>query len=112
MSEKLAGTVTSQGEAQTDPDTGLSWQQGSVTGWVKTAAFTADDKALDAYGAEMANAACGACHSQPAAEHFLANQWIGVIKDMKDGTALSAEDVRFLQTYLQFRAKDMVKHGS
>ncbi|HYG86779.1 MAG TPA: NapC/NirT family cytochrome c [Azospirillum sp.] len=112
MSAKLADTVAKQGEAETDADTGLSWQRGSVTGWVKTAAFTADDKALNAYGAEMSNAACGSCHSEPHADHFLANQWIGVIKDMKDSTALSAEDVRFLQTYLQLRAKDMGKHGS
>ncbi|WP_029007519.1 NapC/NirT family cytochrome c [Azospirillum halopraeferens] len=112
MSAKFADGVVLRGEAETDPDTGLSWQQGSVTGWVRTAAFTADDKALNAYGAEMANAACGSCHSEPHGDHFLANQWIGVIKDMKDSTALSAEDVRFLQTYFQFRAKDMVKHGS
>lgn len=112
MTPKLADSVARQGEAESDPDTGLSWQQASVTGWVKSAAFTADRTALDAYGAEMAGAACGSCHSQPHADHFPANQWIGIIKDMKDSTALSAEDVRYLQSYLQRQAKDMAKHGS
>nr|WP_209990463.1 NapC/NirT family cytochrome c [Azospirillum picis] len=111
MSEKLADTAT-LGAAEPDEDTGLSWQQGTVTGWVKAAAFTADEAALSAYGAEMASAACGACHSQPQPGHYPANQWMGIIKDMKDGTALNAEDVRFLQSYYQLRAKDMVKHGS
>ncbi|MGQ9369978.1 NapC/NirT family cytochrome c [Azospirillum sp. ST 5-10] len=111
MSPKVAETVA-LGEAQVDPDTELSWQPGRVTGWVKAAAFTADRAGLLDYGAEMASAACGACHSQPQAGHFPANQWMGIIKDMKDGTALSAEDVRFLQTYYQLNAKDMAPHGS
>lgn len=100
------------GDAIVDEDTGLSWQQGSVTGWVKAAAFSADRAGLDAYGAEVASAACGACHTQPQSDHFLANQWIGVVKDMKSGTALSAEEVRFLVAYFQSHAKDMGKHGS
>lgn len=110
MTEKLAGTVT-LGDADQDPDTGLSWQTGTIAGWVKASAFTADEAGLSAYGAEMASAACGACHSQPQPGHYPANQWMGIIKDMKDGTALTAEDVRFLQSYYQLRAKDMVAHG-
>jgi trimethylamine-N-oxide reductase cytochrome c-type subunit TorC len=106
MTDNLAATAT-LGEAQVDPDTTLSWQQASITGWAKAAAFTADHAGLGAYGAEMASAACGACHSQPQPEHLPANQWIGVIKEMKDGTALGAEDVRLLQSYYQSHAKDM-----
>jgi len=108
MNDKLATTVK-LGTPQVDPDTTLSWQQGSVIGWAKTAAFTADITALGAYGAELASAACGACHSQPQPDHLPANQWIGVIKEMKDGTALGAEDVRLLQAYFQLHAKDMPK---
>lgn len=110
MTEKAAEAVT-LGAAEVDPDTSLSWRTGTVTGWVKASALTADEAGLSAYGAEMASAACGACHSQPQPGHYPANQWMGIIKDMKDGTALNAEDVRFLQTYFQLRAKDMVKQG-
>jgi len=106
MSEKVAGAVE-LGEARVDPDTTISWKEGKVSGWVRTAAFTADDGALNAYGDELASAACGACHSQPAPGHYPANQWIGIIKDMKDSTTLDAEEVRFLQAYYQLRAKDM-----
>lgn len=100
------------GEPVVDEDTALSWQQGSVTGWVKASALSSDLNGLNAYGAEVASAACGACHTQPSADHFLANQWIGVVKDMKGGTALSAEEVRFLVAYFQNHAKDMTQHGS
>ncbi|ABD87432.1 NapC/NirT family cytochrome c [Rhodopseudomonas palustris] len=110
MNDAMAATVK-LGEAEVDPDTTLSWQQGSIAGWVKATAFTADSVGLGHYGAEMASAACGACHSQPQPGHLPANQWIGVIKEMKDGTALGAEDVRLLQTYFQLRAKDMPNAG-
>jgi trimethylamine-N-oxide reductase cytochrome c-type subunit TorC len=59
---------------------------------------------------EMFNAACGTCHSAPLPDHFLANQWVGIIKDMKANTSLSVEEVRFLQSYLQLHAKDMPEH--
>ncbi|KIZ34420.1 MULTISPECIES: NapC/NirT family cytochrome c [Rhodopseudomonas] len=108
MSNKLADTVT-LGEAEIDPDTTLSWQKASISGWVKAAAFTGDHAGLSSYGAEMASAACGACHSLPQPGHLPANQWIGVIKEMKDGTALGADEVRLLQAYFQLRAKDMPK---
>lgn len=104
-----AAEAVQRSEPVVDADTGLTWQQGSVTGWVTKTALTADLKALNGYGAEIASAACGACHTQPLPEHFMANQWIGVVKDMKGGTALSAEEVRVLVAYFQTHAKDMTK---
>ena len=42
------------------------------------------------------------------ADEFLANQWIGVMKDMKRNIRhLSKEQYRFLQKYLQLNAKDV-----
>ncbi|MDJ0929734.1 hypothetical protein [Breoghania sp.] len=92
---------------KTDPDTDLNWKEGEITVWTKADAFTSDETGMSDYGSEMYSAACGACHSAPAPDHFLANHWMGIIKDMKGNTALSKEEVRFLQNYLQTHAKDM-----
>lgn len=94
-------------ETKTDPDTDLNWKEGEITAWTKVDAFTSDMDGLADYGEEMYSAACGACHSAPAPDHFLANQWMGIVKDMKGNTALSKEEVRLLQNFLQLHAKDM-----
>lgn len=98
-------------ETKTDPDTDLNWKEGEITVWTKADAFTSDKSGLMNYGEEMYSAACGACHSAAAPDHFLANQWMGIVKDMKGNTALGAEEVRFLQNYLQLHAKDMPKQS-
>lgn len=106
----LSGDLAASAEvkdAKNDPETGLNWKEGIVAAWAKTDTFSSDREGLQGYGKEMYNAACGTCHSAPAPDHFLANQWMGIVKDMKGNTALGAEEVRFLQNYLQLHAKDM-----
>ncbi|OCW56367.1 NapC/NirT family cytochrome c [Hoeflea olei] len=96
-------------ETQKDADTGLNWTEGRLTAWAKIDTFTSDRNGITSYGDEMYIAACGTCHSAPLPGHFLANQWAGVMKDMKTNTTLSAEEYRFLLSYLQLNAKDMPK---
>ena len=49
--------------------------------------------------------------SQPM--NYLANQWIGIMKDMKRNIRhLSKEQYRFLQKYLQLNAKDVKEETS
>ena len=55
----------------------------------------------------MHGGCCGCCHSLPSANHFLANQWIGGMKDMKPYINLNKEEYLFLQKYLQLHAKDV-----
>jgi trimethylamine-N-oxide reductase cytochrome c-type subunit TorC len=46
------------------------------------------------------------------AKNFLANQWIGVMNDMKRNVRhLSKEQYRFLRKYLQLNAKDVKGEG-
>lgn len=97
-------------ETQNDPETGLNWKEGTLTAWARIDTFTSDRDGIVNYGDEMFNAACGTCHSAPLPDHFLANQWVGILKDMKANTSLSVEEVRFLQSYLQLHAKDMPQH--
>ncbi|WP_319774034.1 NapC/NirT family cytochrome c [Breoghania sp.] len=98
-------------ETKTDEDTGLVWKDGAITVWTKASSFTSDRPGLMTYGADLYSASCGSCHSAHAPDHFLANQWMGVIKDMKGYTTLDKEQVRYLQNYLQLHAKDMPKES-
>lgn len=51
MTEKLAATAK-LGEPEVDPDTTVSWQRATITGWAKASWFTADHKALLSYGSK------------------------------------------------------------
>lgn len=92
--------------ATVDPDTGLSWNPASLVVWVSKDALLADSTKLWSYAQEMYNGACGTCHSLREPGYFLANQWGGTINAMRGRTSLDDEQVRFLQKYLQFNAKD------
>jgi len=91
-----------------DPDTEQTWHKVSYETWVTSENMLQDEQKLWAYGKELHGSACGACHRAIPADNFLANQWIGVMKDMKRNIRhLSKEQYRFLQKYLQLNAKDV-----
>lgn len=89
-----------------DPDTGLVWHQATIVGWIPDKSLYADREKIAAYGSDMYASSCGTCHALPAPNAFLANQWIGTIDSMKENTPLDDEQVRFLEKYLQFQARD------
>jgi trimethylamine-N-oxide reductase cytochrome c-type subunit TorC len=90
-----------------DDDTDLDWKEASIVLWTSRLNLVGDEKALWAYGAEMFDSACGACHSATPAGHFPANQWVGIVNDMKTNTALEEDEIRFLTAYLQNHAQDV-----
>ena len=90
----------------TDPDTDQKWSEGALTVWTAKSGLVADEAKLEAYGSEMYNAACGLCHALPPTGHYLANQWIGVLNAMKRFVSLDDEQYRFLQKWVQLRARD------
>ena len=90
-----------------DDDTDLDWKEASITLWMGKSNLIGDQKQLWAYGAEMFDSACGACHSPTPPGHFPANQWTGIVNDMRSNTALEDEEVRFLQVNLQNHAQDV-----
>lgn len=106
LSTDLAETAEVK-STQHDADTDLDWNEVSVTLWLARTNLTTDNKTLWTYGGEMYDAACGACHAAPAPGHYPANQWVGLVNDMKANTALDDEEVRFLQVYLQNHAQDV-----
>ncbi len=91
-----------------DTDTEQTWHAVSYETWVTTENMLEDENKLWEYGEALHSSTCGACHMAIPAHHFLANQWIGVMKDMKRNIRhLSKEQYRFLQKYLQLNAKDV-----
>jgi len=95
-----------------DTDTEQTWHKVSFETWVTNKNLVEDKNKLWAYGEKLHGSACGACHMAYPADHFLANQWIGVMNDMKRNIRhLSKEQYRFLQKYLQLHAKDVNGKG-
>ncbi|MFV0360211.1 NapC/NirT family cytochrome c [Tropicimonas sp.] len=95
------------GETRTDPDTGQVWAETTLEVWLAPGALTDDPDALMEYGAELYRATCANCHAAPAPDHYVANQWIGVMNSMKREISISDEQYRFLQKYLQLLASDV-----
>ena len=91
---------------ETDPDTDLVWHQVALEVWVQPGEVVNDVAAIWDYSSEMYTASCAICHSKPAPDHYLANQWIGTLKAMERFITLDKEQTRLLQKYLQLNAKD------
>ena len=95
-----------------DPDTEQTWHRVSYETWVTSNGMVEDKSKLWDYGAKLHSASCGQCHMAIPAKNFLANQWIGVMNDMKRNVRhLSKEQYRFLRKYLQLNAKDVKGEG-
>ena len=71
--------------------------------------MTSDLTALNQYGNQLNQTQCSGCHAAISADHYTANQWIGVVNSMKDRTSMNKDEVRALTIYLQRNAKDMAK---
>lgn len=93
-------------ETKLDVDTELTWHRVSFEAWTYSDLLISDEAKLWNYASEMYTGACGVCHSLRAADHYLANQWIGTMKAMERFIALDKEEYRFLQKYLQLNASD------
>ncbi|SMB84118.1 trimethylamine-N-oxide reductase (cytochrome c), cytochrome c-type subunit TorY [Pasteurella testudinis DSM 23072] len=90
-----------------DTVTNSDWQQVKLTVSLPKTALTANLDALNAYGKSLDQTHCSTCHATIPADHYTANQWVGVINSMKDRTSMSDEEVRAVTIYLQHFAKDM-----
>ena len=90
-----------------DPDTGLTWHQVELTAWVENKGMLPNVQNLWVYGSDLYGRTCGTCHAAKASTDYLANQWPGTVGAMRRFTSLDDEQVRFLEKYLQFHAKDV-----
>lgn len=90
-----------------DEVTSSDWKEISFDVSLPKTAVTANINALDAFGNNLNQTHCSGCHAAIGADHYTANQWIGVVNSMKDRTSMTADDVRAVTIYLQRNAKDI-----
>ncbi|MCW9697839.1 NapC/NirT family cytochrome c [Avibacterium sp. 20-129] len=90
-----------------DEVTAANWKEIRLPIVVPKSNLTADLTALNQFGKNLNETYCSGCHAPISADHYTANQWIGVVNSMKDRTSLSDDDVRTLTIYLQRNGKDM-----
>lgn len=90
-----------------DSVTDSEWKEVSFIVSVPKEKMSSDLAALNQYGSQLNQAHCSSCHAAISAEHYTANQWIGVVNSMKDRTSMNKDEVRALTIYLQRSAKDM-----
>ncbi|BFU59216.1 MULTISPECIES: NapC/NirT family cytochrome c [Rodentibacter] len=91
-----------------DSVTDSEWREITMEIVVPKEAVTANISVLNQFGNNLNQTHCSGCHAVIGADHYTANQWIGVVNSMKDRTSMSADDVRTLTIFLQRNAKDMV----
>ncbi|WP_018651929.1 NapC/NirT family cytochrome c [Actinobacillus capsulatus] len=90
-----------------DDVTNSDWKDVSAEVTLPKTALTADIQALNRFGDNLNQTHCSGCHAPIGADHYTANQWIGVVNSMKDRTSMTADDVRAVTIYLQRNAKDI-----
>lgn len=90
-----------------DTVTDSDWKEISFEVFADKNSVTANIAALNAFGNNLNQTHCSGCHAAIGADHYTANQWIGVVNSMKDRTSMTADDVRALTIYLQRNAKDI-----
>lgn len=90
-----------------DNVTNSNWKEINVEIIAPKTAVTANIMALNQFGDNLNQTHCSGCHAPIGADHYTANQWIGVVNSMKDRTSMSADDVRAVTIYLQRNAKDI-----
>lgn len=90
-----------------DEVTNSDWKEVNITVSVPKEKMSSDLTALNQYGNQLSQTNCSSCHAAVGADHYTANQWIGVVNSMKDRTSMNKDEVRTLTIYLQRNAKDM-----
>lgn len=92
-----------------DKVTDSQWREVTFTVTLPQNTVTDNIAQLNQLGEALNQTHCSGCHSAISADHYTANQWIGVVNSMKDRTTLNKEEVRKLTIYLQRNAKDSVQ---
>lgn len=90
-----------------DDVTDSEWKEVNFAVNVTKEKMSSDLTALNQYGNHLNQTNCSGCHAAIGADHYTANQWIGVVNSMKDRTSMTKDEVRAVTIYLQRNAKDM-----
>lgn len=91
---------------ETDPDTGIDWQQYELDGWVVASALSPDIEPLWSDAWELFSRRCTACHQRRVPANYTANQWRSHLGVMGPRTGLPKEKQAQILVFLQHHARD------
>lgn len=80
---------------------GKSWDKVTITTWVDNKGLDKKIEPLYKKANDLYQTNCTVCHPAPDVNHFDANQWPSIMKDMGKNTALSKDDLLLITQYLQ-----------
>ena len=109
--QPAAQELVSRGETRMVEATGQNWTETALEGWVPRTSLTSDQEALWAYAHAAYDGACSICHAPHHPDQFLANQWVGQMRAMRDRSPITGEQYRLILRYLQMNARDTAGDG-
>lgn len=80
------------------------WDEVKVKGFVKKSALSDDINTIYAAGENLFKERCGGCHALHNYDEFNANVWPSVVETMMGNAALSPDEMRTLNRFLQSKA--------
>ena len=83
-----------------------TWHEVSIELWTDKDHLVNDLNLIWDYANQFYSATCAVCHRAHDPAEFLANQWMGQLKAMKQHAPMDKEQYRLIQTYLQMHAGD------
>ncbi|MGF1723231.1 pentaheme c-type cytochrome TorC [Photobacterium nomapromontoriensis] len=98
--------IVKGGEEKMDEITGLTWQQVTVTLWMKKDSLLPDVQPIWTAAKSAYNTNCSVCHTQPAENHFDTNTWPGMFNGMLAFVNLDSDSEAIVLKYLQNHSSD------
>jgi trimethylamine-N-oxide reductase (cytochrome c), cytochrome c-type subunit TorC len=96
-------------QTTTDDDTGLQWTKMQLRITAATGRFADTLDPLLSVAARMHDDNCSLCHTLKLPRGVKADDWIGHLNTMKRYTALTADEVALLRSYLQTKSREASK---
>lgn len=97
-------------EKKEDAETGLPWEDVTITFWMKKGDLIDSIQPLWDKTAQTYNSTCSGCHTQPDPAHFDANTWIGQLNGMLNFVSFDKTTEATVLKYLQLHSSSYEKH--
>ena len=88
-----------------------TWYEVSIELWADKDYLVNDLNLIWDYANKFYSTTCSICHRANDPAEFMANQWLGQLKAMKQHVPMDKEQYRLVQTYLQMHASDTEGKG-
>ena len=88
------------------PETGITWHEVSITGFIRETMLVQDISKLWEKAEGLFSKRCTVCHQRRIPDHYSVNQWRSYLKIMGPRTGLPKADQQLILKYLQYQARD------